>query len=130
MLKILYFSGGQQFFKISPGIKALYNRDRKLFHLLARETVWDRGDNFRKFINLGSQLLNLDTVYWTKLARYVTKLVQLSFSRSYQILGSYQIFWKSFVWWIFWKILNSPLSPIYLKHVLHLYILPSNTYFK
>ena len=38
MLKTLYFSRGNQFFQISPGIKSLYDRVRKVFYLLARET--------------------------------------------------------------------------------------------
>ena len=46
MLKILYFSGGYQFFQILPGIKSLYDRsdrDRKLIHILARETYFATG---------------------------------------------------------------------------------------
>ena len=35
MLKILYFGGGYQIFQISPGVKSLYHRGRKLVHLLA-----------------------------------------------------------------------------------------------
>ena len=37
MLKILYFSGGNQIFQISPGIKSLEDRRKKLIHLLAGE---------------------------------------------------------------------------------------------
>ena len=36
-LKILYFSGSHQFFRISPEIKSLYDQARKLVHVLARE---------------------------------------------------------------------------------------------
>ena len=35
MLSILYFSGGHQFYQISQEIKSLYDRGRKLIHLLA-----------------------------------------------------------------------------------------------
>ena len=34
-LKILYFSGGHQVFQISPGLKSLYDRGKKLINLLA-----------------------------------------------------------------------------------------------
>ena len=34
MLKILYISGAHQFFQISPGIKPLYDRGKKLFYVL------------------------------------------------------------------------------------------------
>ena len=37
MLKILYISGGHQLFQISPGIKSLYDRGKKLIHLLSGE---------------------------------------------------------------------------------------------
>ena len=37
ILKILYFSGGYQFFQISPGIESLYDRGKTLIHLLAGE---------------------------------------------------------------------------------------------
>ena len=37
MLKMLCFIGDHQFFRNSPGVKFLYDRDRKLFHLLAGE---------------------------------------------------------------------------------------------
>ena len=40
VLKILYFSRGHQFFQISRGIKSLYDRGRKLIHLLAGEKIW------------------------------------------------------------------------------------------
>ena len=39
MLKIHYFSVGHQFFKISPSIKSIYDRGRKLIHLLVREKI-------------------------------------------------------------------------------------------
>ena len=44
MLKIIYLSGGQQFFRISPGIKALYDRDRRLVHLLAGKAKFGIGE--------------------------------------------------------------------------------------
>ena len=34
---ILYFSGDHEFFKISPGLKSLYDRGSKPIHLLARK---------------------------------------------------------------------------------------------
>ena len=37
MLKIVYFSGAYQFFQISPRIESLYDRSRRLIHLLAEE---------------------------------------------------------------------------------------------
>ena len=37
LLKILYFSGDDIFFQISPGIKPLYDRDKTLVHLLVGE---------------------------------------------------------------------------------------------
>ena len=37
MLKVLYFSGGYQVFQMSLGIKSLYDRGKKLIHLLPRE---------------------------------------------------------------------------------------------
>ena len=46
MLKILYFSGGYQFFQISPGIKSLHDRsdrDRKLIHIMAGEAQFAIG---------------------------------------------------------------------------------------
>ena len=44
MLKILYFSGGYQFFQISPEIKSLHDRGRKPIHLLEREAKFATGD--------------------------------------------------------------------------------------
>ena len=39
MLKILYFSGDNQFFRISPGIKSICGRGRKPVHLLTGEEI-------------------------------------------------------------------------------------------
>ena len=44
MLKILCFSGGHQFFQISPGIKSLYDWGRKHIHLLAGEAKFGTGE--------------------------------------------------------------------------------------
>ena len=43
MLNILYFSGGNQFFRISPRIKSLYDRGRKCLYLLAEDTKFGEG---------------------------------------------------------------------------------------
>ena len=52
MLKMLYFGGSYQFFQISPGIKSLYDRGKKLIG--RRDIIWVRGGNFSKFIDQGS----------------------------------------------------------------------------
>ena len=44
MLKILYFSGGYQFFQISPGIKFIYDRGRKGIHFLTGEAYCGTGE--------------------------------------------------------------------------------------
>ena len=60
MLKIIYFSGGHQFFQTSPGIKSLYDRGRKFYFFISRGVIiWDRGSNFRKFIDQGSHRAHL-----------------------------------------------------------------------
>ena len=44
MLKKLYFGVGYQIFQISPGVKSLYHRGRKLVHLLAAEKKFGTGE--------------------------------------------------------------------------------------
>ena len=44
MLKIRYFSGGNQFFQISTEIKPLYDWGRKLIHVLAGEAQFGTGE--------------------------------------------------------------------------------------
>ena len=43
MLEILYISAGHQFFQISLRIKFLYDRGKKLIHLLAGEAYFGTG---------------------------------------------------------------------------------------
>ena len=51
MLKMLYFTGDNQFFKKLPEINLLYDLGRKLFLLLARQANLKSGGTFRKIIN-------------------------------------------------------------------------------
>ena len=44
ILKMPYFSGDHQFFQKSPGVKFLYDPDRKRFRLLAGETSFGTGE--------------------------------------------------------------------------------------
>ena len=54
MLKILYFSGGHQFFQISPGIKSLHDRGKKRMHLLAGETKFGTGETTSAYLLTGA----------------------------------------------------------------------------
>ena len=50
MLKTLYFIGGHQFFQISEWYKS-FMTGVKIFSFIGRGSIiWDRGDNFSKFI--------------------------------------------------------------------------------
>ena len=53
MLKILYISRGYQFFQISQGIKSLYDRDRKLIHVLAGEAQFGAGKVISANLSIG-----------------------------------------------------------------------------
>ena len=54
MLKILYFSGGHQFFQILPGIKSLHDRGKKLIHLLAGEAQLGTGETTSAYLSTGT----------------------------------------------------------------------------
>ena len=53
MLKILYFSGGNQFFQISPGVKSPYDRGRKVIHLIAGEASFMTGEAISANLSVG-----------------------------------------------------------------------------
>ena len=44
MLKILFFSGGNQILQILPGLKSLYDQNRKSIHLLVGEAQFGTGE--------------------------------------------------------------------------------------
>ena len=73
MLKILYFSGRHQFFQMSPGIKSLYDRGKNFITYCPGRQIWDRGDNFSKFVDRGNHLGASHRGTWTGVYSKFTK---------------------------------------------------------
>ena len=71
MLKKLFFDGGHQFFKISPGIKSLYDWGRKHLFISRGGIIWDRGGNFSKNIDRGRHRVASHRGSWKGCPNYV-----------------------------------------------------------
>ena len=87
MLKKLYFSGGDQFFQISPEINSLYEWGGKHLFIGWEDIIWDWGDNFSKFIDRGSHRGTSHRGTWTgctrqgKTTNFKNKNTKLSHSK-------------------------------------------------
>ena len=80
-LKILYFSGGNQFFQILLGLKSIYNRGRKSFLFIGQGgIIWDWEGNISKIIHRGSHRGASHQDTWTG-CLYGTQIVTLDFQK-------------------------------------------------
>ena len=99
ILKIFYFIGDHQFFQISPGIKSLNDRGRKLIHLLAGRHNLGPGRQFQQIYWRGKppgriSPGHLDRVY--KGTRCITSFgIKLVFSSHFEY-PMISIFWVAY----------------------------------
>ena len=52
-MKILYFSGGYQFFQISPEIKSLYYRAKKIYSFVSGEALFGTAEVILANVSIG-----------------------------------------------------------------------------
>ena len=130
ILKIFYFIGGHQFFQISPGIKSLNDRGRKLIHLLAGRHNLGPGRQFQQIYWRGKppgriSPGHLDRVY--KGTRCITSFwYKVSFLISFWI--PYDFYLLSSLFFLFLRWFQKNVSAVLLFCTILLQLYPALFY--